>query len=58
MTTLQFNRSQHVISIILSLGIVAMMLSLVLLFVLAPASKPPYSIESQQLKVLHYSQAD
>ena len=58
MTTLQFNRGHHVINLVLSLGIVAMMLSLILLFALAPASKPPYNIESQQLKVLLYNQAD
>lgn len=58
MTTLQFNRSHHIINIVLSLGIVAMMLSLVLLFALAPSSNPSYSPESQQLKVMRYSQAD
>ncbi len=61
MTTLQFTRSHSLINIInfvLSLGIVAMTLTLVLLFSLAPASNPPYELESQQLKVLRYSQAD
>jgi len=61
MTALPFTRNHsliNIVNIVLSLGIVVMTLTLVLLFSLAPASSPPYELESQHLKVLRYSQAD